>query len=162
MKVKEFAEAQGITTQAVYQRLKKRCAKNKVSLSFYVSPDTSEITEDGYTLLKSLYKAVDKEVTKPEAEIDSSVNQEQKQNSLQEDLRQKEELINRLQSDLKHANDAIEFQKHMIEGLQQDKIFLQTLLDSLARRSEERPTLLQRLFGKKSPEKKAPDPGKGE
>ena len=159
MKVKEFAEAQGITTQAVYQRLKKHCVKTSQKLSVYISPDTSEITEDGYTLLKSLYKAIDK----PEAKQGTFTKQSKQQiSSLQADLKQKEDTINRLQSDLKHATETIDYQKRTIEGLQQDKIFLQTLLDSLARRSEEKPTLLQRLFGRKSPEKKAPDPGKGE
>ena len=56
MKVKEFAETQGITTQAVYQRLKNRAKKTGKQLSDYVSTDTSEITEEGYKILQSLYK----------------------------------------------------------------------------------------------------------
>ena len=110
MKVKEFAESQGITTQAVYQRLRNTAKKNNKQLSDYVSGDTSEITEDGYKILQSLYKQPVKQKERRATGDNGKVNEltteierlSQLVKSLQTRLEDKEKEIERLESTVDH------------------------------------------------------------
>ena len=126
MKVKEFAESQGITTQAVYQRLRNKAKKAGKQLSDYVSGDTSEITEEGYRILQSLYKqpvkqkeskrTVDsdrvKELTTENEKLNLLVN------NLQTRLADKEKEISRLEETVAHERET---NRLLIESLPKAK-----------------------------------------
>ena len=140
MKVKEFAEAQGITTQAVYQRLKNYAKKSGKQLSDYISGDTSEITEDGYKVLQKLYKQpVNRKATK------TTVDTEQV-NSLSKDNERLTILVNTLETRLQDKDRQISM---LEESLAHERQMNRLLLESLPR---ERPGFFRRLFsGKKDP-----------
>ena len=141
MKVKEFAESQGITTQAVYQRLKNKAKKSGKQLSDYVSGDTSEITEDGYKVLQSLYKQPVKQ-----RETKSTVDDD-RVNSLSVELEKKEVLIKSLESRLQDKEREI---SRLEETIEHERQVNRLLLESLPR---ERPGFFKRLFAGKQEQK---------
>ena len=110
MKVKEFADSQGITPQAVYQRLRNKAKKTGKQLSDYISDDTSEITEEGYKVLQSLYKQPVKQKESKRTVDNDRVNAlstelEKKEiliKSLETQLRDKEREISRLEESVAH------------------------------------------------------------
>lgn len=141
MKVKEFAEAQKLTPQAVYQRLRNTARKNGKQLSDYVSGDTSEITEEGYKVLQSLYKQPVKKKESKSTVDTVRVNElttenerlSQLVNTLQARLEDKEKEIIRLESTIDH--------ERQVNRL---------LLEALPR---ERPGFFKRLFSGKQEQK---------
>ena len=141
MKVKEFAESQGITTQAVYQRLKNKAKKSGKQLSDYVSGDTSEITEDGYKVLQSLYKQPVKQ-----RETKSTVDND-RVNSLSVELEKKEVLIKSLENRLQDKEREI---SRLEETVEHERQVNRLLLESLPR---ERPGFFKRLFAGKQEQK---------
>lgn len=141
MTIKEFAKAQGISTQAVYQRLRKQADKEKKQLSDYVSRDTSEITEEGYKVLQSLYK---QPVSK---ERNSQTNLQGKIDALQTEVDSQKELIKSLQSRLTDKEKEFDNLQSTIADLRKDKEFLQTLLNSLTQQPKQ--GIIRRLFGGK-------------
>ena len=120
MKIKEFAESQGITTQAVYQRLKNFTRKKNTSLSDYVSADTGEITEDGYSVLQSLYKqpvksrSTKKQTDNRDESTYVNVN-EALIKSLNERISDKDKEIARLSEALAHERETVRL---LVETLQ--------------------------------------------
>lgn len=126
MKVKEFAESQGITTQAVYQRLRNKAKKSGEQLNDYISGDTSEITEEGYKVLQNLYKqpvkqreikrTVDndrvKELTTENEKLNLLIN------NLQARLADKEKEISRLEEAVIHERETTRL---LIESLPKQK-----------------------------------------
>ena len=141
MKVKEFAESQGITTQAVYQRLKNKAKKSGKQLSDYVSGDTSEITEDGYKVLQSLYKQPVKQ-----RETKSTIDND-RVNSLSVELEKKEVLIKSLENRLQDKEREI---SRLEETVEHERQVNRLLLESLPR---ERPGFFKRLFAGKQEQK---------
>lgn len=137
MKVKEFAELQQITTQAVYQRLRNKAKKNNKQLNDYVSGDTSEITEEGYRVLQSLYKQPVKQRETKRTVDNDKVNTLTTENerltllikNLEIRLQDKEREISRLEEDIAHERQVNRM-----------------LLESLPR---ERPGFFRRLFAGK-------------
>ena len=144
MKVKEFAETQGITTQAVYQRLRNKARKTGKQLSDYISADTSEFTEEGYRILQDLYKQpVKSKASNSTVDIDrlnvlTTENEKQAVliKSLQTRLEDKEREIQRLEAGIEHER-------------QVNRMLLQAL-------PQERPGFIRRLFSGRK-EKKASD-----
>lgn len=65
MTIKEFAKNQGISTQAVYQRIKGA----GVELSEIKKPNTAELTAHGLEILKSIFARGDAESGKKLAEL---------------------------------------------------------------------------------------------
>lgn len=140
MKVKEFAEAQGITAQAVYQRLKNKAKKSGKQLSDYVSADTSEITEEGYKILQNLYKQPVKQKESKRTVDNSRVNELTTENE------KLTVLINSLQTRLQDKDRQISL---LEESLAHERQVNRMLLESLPR---ERPGFFRRLFaGKQDP-----------
>ena len=134
MKVKEFADSQGITPQAVYQRLRNKAKKSSKQLSDYVSGDTSEITEEGYKVLQSLYKQPVKQKETKRTVDNDRVNALTTENerlsllvkSLETRIQDKEREIVRLEESVAHERQVNRM-----------------LLESLPR---ERPGIFRRLF----------------
>lgn len=126
MKVKEFADAQGITTQAVYQRLRNRAKKDGKQLNDYISGDTSEITEDGYKVLQSLYKQPVKQKEKKQTVDNDKINELKTEieklnvlvNSLQIRLQDKDKEISRLEETIAHERET---NRLLIESLPKSK-----------------------------------------
>ena len=126
MKVKEFAESQGITTQAVYQRLKNKAKKTGKQLSDYISGDTSEITEEGYKVLQSLYKQPVKQKESKRTVDNDRVNALTTENekltllvkSLETRLQDKEHEITRLEETIAHERET---NRLLIESLPKQK-----------------------------------------
>lgn len=145
MKVKEFAEAQGITTQAVYQRLRNKAKKTGKQLNDYVSGDTSEITEEGYKILQSLYK---QPVKQRESKRTVDTNQV---NTLSMEIEKKDLLIKSLESRLQDKEREISL---LEESLQHERQVNRLLLESLPR---ERPGFFKRLFAGKQDQKATQD-----
>ena len=145
MKVKEFAESQGITTQAVYQRLRNKAKKSSKQLSDYVSGDTSEITEEGYKVLQSLYKQPVKQKETKRTVDNDRVNTLTTENerlsllvkSLETRIQDKEREISRLEESVAHERQVNRM-----------------LLESLPR---ERPGIFRRLFAGKQDKKATTD-----
>ena len=145
MKVKEFAESQGITTQAVYQRLRNKAKKSSKQLSDYVSGDTSEITEEGYKVLQSLYKQPVKQKETKRTVDNDRVNTLTTENerlsllvkSLETRIQDKEREISRLEESVAHERQVNRM-----------------LLESLPR---ERPGIFRRLFAGKHDKKATTD-----
>lgn len=145
MKVKEFADAQGITTQAVYQRLRNKAKKTGKQLSDYISADTSEITEDGYRILQELYKQPVKSIEKKKTVDSDRINQLSTENerlnllikNLEQRLQDKESEISMLQESVAH--------ERQVNRL---------LLESLPR---ERPGFFRRLFAGRPDRKTEPE-----
>ena len=145
MKVKEFAESQGITPQAVYQRLRNKSKKAGKQLSDYVSDDTSEITEEGYKVLQSLYKQPVKQKENKRT-VDSD-----RVNTLSTELDKKELLIKSLETQLRDKEREISL---LEESLQHERQVNRMLLESLPK---ERPGFLRRLFPGKQDQKATTD-----
>lgn len=122
MKIKEFAETQSITTQAVYQRLRNHAKKNGKQLSDYVSEDTSEITENGYKVLQFLYKQPVKQREKKATADTDRLNTLTTENerlsllikSLETRLQDKEKEISMLEETVAHERQV---NKMLIESL---------------------------------------------
>lgn len=141
MKVKDFAESQGITTQAVYQRLRNKAKKTGKQLSDYVSGDTSEITEEGYKVLQSLYKQPVKQ-----KESKHSVDNDQV-NTLTTELEKKDLLIKSLESRLQDKEREI---ARLEETIAHERETNRLLIEALPK---QKPTgFIRRLFpGKQEP-----------
>lgn len=126
MKIKEFAESQGITTQAVYQRLRNKAKKSGKQLSDYVSGDTSEITEEGYKVLQNLYKQPVKQKESKQTVDNDRVNALTTENeklsllvkSLETRLQDKEREIARLEETVQHERET---NRLLIESLPKQK-----------------------------------------
>ena len=159
MKVKEFAKIQGISPQAVYQRLKTCTKKTGQPLSAYVSDDTSEITDEGYKLLRSLYKKQPKKKDPAQSvetdqvkEIEILLDEERKLNQQLtiETEKQKEQI--------KALNLVITAKEREISRLEEtvanERQVNRMLLESLPR---ERPGFFRRLFSGKQEQKPAQD-----
>jgi len=145
MKVKEFAESQGITTQAVYQRLKNRAKKSGKQLNDYISGDTSEITEEGYRVLQSLYKQPVKQ-----KEIKHTVDNDQV-NKLSTEIESLKQLIKSYEIRLQDKEREI---SRLEESVQHERQVNRMLLESLPR---ERPGFFKRLFAGKQETKTTTD-----
>lgn len=131
MKVKEFAESQGVSTQAVYQRLKGLKSKTGKPMSAYIEPKTNELTGEGLEILQKLYK--DKQQVKqiPVKTVETQLNEAKatietletrcKGLQIQIDLKDKE--ITRLEG--------------QIAELKNDKQFLQSLAENLSKKPKQ-------------------------
>lgn len=156
MKIKEFAESQGITTQAVYQRLRNATKKTGKQLSDYVSGDTSEITEEGYKLLQKLYKQPVKLKEKKQLvdseQVNSLSTELEKVKSFNQQLtieteRQKER-INSLETLIKEKDRRIE---ELLSDKQKAEQRSEQLLDRIP---VNRPGFFRRLLSGKQDQKK--------
>lgn len=142
MKVKEFAESQGITTQAVYQRLRNKAKKSGKQLSDYVSSDTSEITEDGYKVLQSLYKQPVKQKESKHTVDNSRVNE------LSTEIEKKDILIKSLETRLQDKEREI---ARLEESIQHERETNRLLLESLPKQKPV--SFIRRLFAGKQDQK---------
>lgn len=131
MKVKEFAESQGVSPQAVYQRLKGLKGKTGKPLSAYVEPKSNELTGEGLEILQKLYR--DKQQVKqiPTKTVETRLseakvtieNLETRCQSLQAQVDLKDREIQRLEDQIKE--------------LRNDKQFLQSLAENLSNKPKQ-------------------------
>ena len=145
MKVKEFADSQGITPQAVYQRLRNKAKKTGKQLSDYISDDTSEITEEGYKVLQSLYKQPVKQKESKRTVDNDRVN------ALSTELEKKEILIKSLETQLRDKEREI---SRLEESVAHERQVNRMLLESLPK---DRPGFFRRLFAGKQEQKPTED-----
>ena len=141
MKVKEFAELHGVSTQAVYQRLNKFADKSGKERSDFVSRDTGEITEDGYNALQDMYKLSNKKKGSSQSTLTSLKDQVA---NLQSEIDLKNKLIASLESRLQDKEKEVEQLNIQVVDLKADKQFLQTMLEGLTRKPKQ--GFFRRLF----------------
>lgn len=131
MKVKEFADQQGVSSQAVYQRLKGLKSKTEKPLSAYIEPKTNELTGEAVEILTKLYRDKQqikqiptKTVESQVAELKSTIeNLETRIKGLQEQVELKDKQINQLES--------------QVEELKNDKQFLKTIAENLTKKPKQ-------------------------
>lgn len=103
MTIKEYAKEQGISTQAVYQRLK----KNRVKVESVTEKGTGEITAEGVVILNKLFDPENRQ-TKP-AKDEQIEAMSAQISELRETLARKEERIESLESALKEAREDVKY-----------------------------------------------------
>ena len=109
MTIKEFAKEQGISTQAVYQRLK----KNKIHVEAVTEKGTGEITGEGQTILERLFD--------PENRQTKLIKDEQ--------IEAMGEKIADLRAELARKDELIANLKREAEKLEEDKAYFKQALD---------------------------------
>ena len=141
MKVKEFAEQQGVSSQAVYQRINGLKRKTKRPLSDYIEPKTNELTGECLELLTTLYREKKQIKEIPSKGIDDQLN-EAKQTIEKLELERQA-----LQKEVDSQKQTIERLVAQISELRNDKQFLQTLASNLSKNSKQ--SFIRRLFAGK-------------
>lgn len=157
MKVKEFAESQGITTQAVYQRLKNASKKTGKQVSDYISVDTSEITEDGYKLLQTLYKQPIKQREKSKTVVSGQLNTLSTEIEKLKSLNQQLTIETEIQKErISSLETLIKEKDRRIDDLISDKQKAEQRIDQLTERiPTSRPGFFKRLLSGKTEQPKA-------
>ena len=155
MTIKEFAKEQGISTQAVYQRLK----KNKIRVEAVTEKGTGEITGEGQTILERLFDPENRQTKPPKDEqIDAMADII---SELRAEVAKKDERIANLQSDCEKAREETD---RWIKAFIKEQELSLSLLKSLPApekepKKEEKPaptqpqrlTWRERLTGKRRP-----------
>lgn len=131
MKVKEFAESQGVSAQAVYQRLKSLKSKTGKPLSTYIEPKTNELTGEGFSILQKLYseKQQIKQIkTKP---LEDTVTE------LRLTIETLETRCKALQAQVDLKDKDIKRLEDQISDLKNDKQFLKQLTETLSNKPKQ-------------------------
>lgn len=98
MTIKEFAKSQGITTQAVYQRIKAA----GIDLASIRKGNTAELTAEGLETCKRLYSKADEAIKKENKALKERLEAlEKENNALQTDLKSREQEIEQKEQEIK-------------------------------------------------------------
>ena len=132
MTIKQFAEEQGISTQAVYKKIKER----KLNVNQLKDEEGKELSQEGIGILANLFGNERKKV-------------EEKNNDFQPKIQHLEEENAILKAELEKVKALLQMKDSMIDMLKSQLDYMQRLQAlTLQRIPDQRPTLWQRLTGK--------------
>jgi len=122
MTIKEFAKQEGISTQAVYQRLK----KNKIRMEAVTEKGTGEITGEGQAILERLFDPKNRQ-TKP-AKDERIEALEQQIAELRAELATKAERVKSLEEQAANLKEDKEYFKQALDKAQNNLSEIKALL----------------------------------
>ena len=132
MTIKEFAKQEGISIQAVYQRLN----KNKIKIEAVTEKGTGVITGEGQVILNKLF---DPENRQTKLIKDEQIEAQTEQIArLREELSRKEEKIESLEKELSALREDKEYFKQALEREQSNVKEIKSLLPGTGGGSEPR------------------------
>ena len=149
MTIKEFAKSQGITTQAVYQKIKAA----GIDLASIRKENTAELTAEGLEVCKRLYSKADETIKKENMVLKERLEAlEKERNALQIALDSKEQEIEQKEQEIKRITAERDRWASMAEAAQETAQRAQALqMASIqALKRPPRLSLWQRLTGKRA------------
>ena len=122
MTIKEFAKEQGISTQAVYQRLQ----KNKIRVETVTEKGTGEITGEGQAILDRLFDPENRQTKLPKDEQIEAMTEQL--TALRAEVARKDELIASLQRETEKLEEDKTYFKQALERAQNNLSDIKALM----------------------------------
>ena len=144
MTIKEYAGQQGISPQAVYQRLK----KNKVKVESLTDKGTGEITGEGMVILNKLFDPVKRQIKPIKDERIEAMAEQLAE--LRAAVASKDERIKSLEKEAESLREDKEYFKQALDKAQNNLSEIKALLPgaSNSNTGSSRRSFWQRLTGK--------------
>lgn len=151
MTIKQYAEKQGVSPQAVYQRLK----KNKIKVESFTEKGTGEISGEGMAILDKLFDPENRAIKPAKDELIEAM--EQQISELRAQLSSKDERIKSLEEQTSSLKDDKEYFKQALEKAQNNLSDIKALLPGPAPTAgdQRKLTWRERFSGRLGAQKKA-------
>ena len=130
MTIKEFAQEQGLSTQAVYQRLK----KNKIRVEAVTEKGSGEITSDGKVILDKLFDPENRQTKPPKDDLIEAL--EAQVEELRIAVSRKEERIKSLEEEAGELKKDKEYFKQALDTAQNNLAAVKILLSDPEQQKE--------------------------
>lgn len=149
MTIKEYAKQQGISPQAVYQRLK----KNKVKIEQLTEKGTGEITGEGIVILNKLFDPENRQTKPAKDEIIDGLQEQlnalkAEKAALLESIEQNQRRLEELQKDKEYYMKALEKEQNNYEQIIK---LLPAATNQTSSGKPERLTWRERITGRRNP-----------
>jgi len=122
MTIKQYADQQGVSPQAVYQRLK----KNKIKVESLTEKGTGELTGEGTVILDKLFAAENRQIKPTKDGLIEELNKQITE--LRAQLSSKEERIKSLEAEVESLKSDKEYFKQALDKAQNNFSDIKALL----------------------------------